>query len=60
MQKATFTVYEAAEYIGVGRNTMYKLVKEKNFPSIRIKKQIRIPIKALDQWLETEAAKELY
>ena len=59
MSKATFTVKEAAAYLGIGRNKAYELVNDKAIPSIRIGKQFRIPVKALDRWLDTASASNL-
>lgn len=52
-------VKEAAAYIGLGRNRMYNLIHQKNLPAIKIGKQFRIPIKSLNDWLETSASKNL-
>ena len=59
MSKATFTVKEAAAYLGIGRNKTYDLLNERAIPYVRIGKQFRIPIKALDRWLETASASNL-
>lgn len=50
---------EAAEYIGIGRNKIYQLINEGVIPSVKIGRQFRLPIKAIDQWLETEAQKSI-
>lgn len=50
-QKATLTVAETAEYIGLGRNKTYQLINEKTIPSIKLGRQFKIPKIALDQWL---------
>lgn len=59
MPKATFSVMETAEYIGIGRNKIYQLINEGVIPSVKIGRQFRLPIKAIDQWLETEAQKSI-
>lgn len=51
MQKATLTVKETAEYIGLGRNKTYQLINEKTIPSIKLGRQFKIPKIALDEWL---------
>lgn len=51
MDKATMSVSQTAEYIGVGRNQMYNLIKLNQVPYIKFGKQIRVPIKALESWL---------
>ena len=52
IEKATFTVQEVAQYLGIGRNKAYELVQEKRFPILKIGKQIKVPIKPLERWLE--------
>lgn len=60
MEKNTgcFGVEEARQYMGVGRTTMYELVRRADFPTVRIGKRIIIPKESLDRWLETQANKE--
>ena len=55
--KATFTVRELAQYLNIGRAAAYRLVNEGVVPSLRIGKQIRIPIAAVQRWLEEAALK---
>jgi len=43
---------EAAEVIQVCRSKMYLMLAEGLLPSIRIGKSIRIPLKALEGWVE--------
>lgn len=40
MQKATFSVIEAAEYIGIGRNKIYQLINEGIIPSSKNRSSI--------------------
>jgi excisionase family DNA binding protein len=54
--RATFSVEEAAEVLGIGRNTCYEQVKIGSIPSIRVGKRILIPRAALDRMLAGEAA----
>ncbi len=50
--KLLLKVMEAGEMLGIGRSRMYEMVDTKELPSIRIGKSIRIPVKALNQWVE--------
>ncbi len=50
--KLLLKVMEAGECIGCGRSRMYEMVATKELPSIRIGKSIRIPVKALNEWVE--------
>lgn len=56
--KMTITVEEMATMIGISRSVAYQLVKEPDFPVIRIsERRLIIPIKSLEKWLETKAVK---
>ena len=58
MEKLCYTVKEAASVIGVSVPTMYEIARREDFPSIRVsEKRIVIPCRALEDWLEREAAK---
>ena len=52
MDKLLLKVSEAGEMIGVGRSRMYEMLYTGEIPSIRIGKSIRIPVKALNEWVE--------
>lgn len=41
---------EAAQIVGVGRTTLYKLIKSREIPTCRLGKSIRIPVPALQDW----------
>lgn len=49
--KLTYTVLEMAKALNVGRNKAYELVRTEGFPVIYIGSTIRIPIEALNRWL---------
>lgn len=51
LKKATFSVKELAAYLNVGKAAAYRLVHDGTLPSVRIGRQIRIPIAAVDRWL---------
>lgn len=56
--KMTVTVEEMAELIGVSRSVAYQLVKEKDFPVIRVsERRLIIPIKSLESWLASRAVR---
>lgn len=50
-EKLTYTVAEMAQVLNIGRNKAYELVKTEGFPAIYIGSTIRIPIEALNRWL---------
>lgn len=49
--KLTYTVPEMAKALGIGKNKAYELIKTEGFPVIYIGASIRIPIEALNNWL---------
>lgn len=53
--KLTISVAELASCLGIGKNRAYQLTKQNGFPRILVGKKIIIPIKSLEQWLETQA-----
>lgn len=46
------SVKEMAEVLNIGLNTAYRLLKEKEIPSVRVGRQHRISRKALIAYLE--------
>ena len=47
------TVPEMAKYLRIGRNNAYELVKEQGFPALKLGRQIRIPLMALNDWISS-------
>ena len=45
-------VNEAAEVLGIGRTTVYELVAKGELPTVRIGRSVRIPISAIEAWVE--------
>lgn len=55
MEKCTMTPEELAAYLGIGRSSVYKLIGEKQFATVRIGRRILIPIKNVNSWLDGES-----
>jgi excisionase family DNA binding protein len=49
------TVKELAEVLRIGRSSAYELCRQHEFPVLRIGRSIRIPRKALFDWMERES-----
>ena len=45
---------EAAEAIGVSRAKVYQLIAENRLPSIKVGHSIRVPVRALAEWVERQ------
>lgn len=58
-QRLTLTINEAAEYSGIGRNTLRALVNWKKIPVIRVGNKIVIRTQTLDQFLLLNEGKNL-
>ena len=52
---ATMSAFEAAEFLGIGRNAVYEAVHRGDLPSLKINSRIRIPTHALLKKLESLA-----
>lgn len=59
VKKLTYTVIEMAEALNISKNRAYELVKIEGFPVVYIGKSIRIPIVALNQWLNSNIGKTI-
>ncbi len=52
MEKLLLRVTEASQLTGYPKNTVYGLIASGQLKSIRLGKAIRIPLKALEEWIE--------
>lgn len=53
---AFYTVEDIQRLLGIGRNTAYKLVSEKDFPAIYVGNRIVIPADLFQAWIGKHAA----
>ena len=51
MEKATISVQQLSDQLGISLHKAYELVRRDDFPSIRIGTRILIPTDAFMQWL---------
>jgi excisionase family DNA binding protein len=54
--KAFYRVLEAAEILNLGRTKMYQLIRSGLIPSVKLDGNIRIPVKALHDWIDSHIA----
>ncbi len=52
VEKATLTVRELSEMLGIGLTTAYGLIKQKQFHTIKVGRKILIPKATVQKWLE--------
>lgn len=57
-EKLTLTVEEAAETLGISRNSAYTLAKSGELPTIRLGRRLLVPKRALDQLLGAGAGSD--
>ena len=53
-ESLTITVEEAAQRLGIGRNTAYEAVQRGEIPSLRIGRRLLVPVAALERLLAGE------
>lgn len=56
IQRHTYTVPEAAEVLGISRNSAYEAVRTGQIPSVRFGRRIVVPHKVIERLLSGEAA----
>jgi len=54
-ERMTLSVVEAAQQLGIGKNTAYALVRRGDLPHIRIGGRIRVPAEQLKAWVNAHA-----
>lgn len=57
MEKTTMSVQELAAQMGISLPKAYELVKEPDFPTIRVGTRILIPVEAYREWLIRNSVK---
>jgi excisionase family DNA binding protein len=51
MEKLLLKITEAAEMAGIGRSLAYQFVHTGQWPSVKIRGALRIPLRGLEQWI---------
>ena len=57
-EKLTLNVTQAAQQLGLSRNSVYQGVLAGDIPSVRVGKRILIPVRALERMLESAGKPE--
>lgn len=52
VNRAAYSVKEAAQALGLSHQTIYTLIHSNDFPAIKIGGRTLVPVAALDKWLE--------
>lgn len=50
--KQVMDIKELAEYLGIGKSTIYNLIRQKKIPASKIGKQYRFSKDVVDSWLK--------
>ena len=59
MERATYTIEEVAEILGIGRSSAYQAARSREIPTIRIGKRLLVPRIALERMLAETSADEI-
>ncbi len=57
MERMLLTVAEAAEVLGVGKSTVYDLMRTRQLPSVKLGRLRRVPVADLDRFVTELAAR---
>ena len=57
-ERLLMTVEEAARYLGIGRTLAWRLVQERQLPSVRVGRCVRVPVRDLETWVEKQRQDE--
>lgn len=58
MERTTITVDELSEWIGISKDLVYSLCREKKIPHMRIGKRILFKISSVEKWLDEQEVKD--
>jgi excisionase family DNA binding protein len=58
MKKLTVTIDEAANALGIGRNSAYAAARTGELPTVRVGKRLLVPIAALETMLSKPKGKD--
>ncbi|RWZ59862.1 DNA-binding protein [Halobacillus fulvus] len=58
MNRRTMTVLEAAEYLGVCKDTIYTMVRTKEIPHFRLRRRIFFSQETIDAWIHDQELKQ--
>ena len=51
MERATYTIEEVAEILGIGRSSAYQAVRAGDIPTIKVGRRLLVPRAALERML---------
>lgn len=57
--KRTYTVAEICEILGVGRASVYNLIKEGAFKAVLVDSKYRVIKASFDEWLDSDNGQEV-
>lgn len=53
-ERLLLTVEEAARCLGIGKTLAWRLVQEGQLPSVRLGRCVRVPRRALEEWVQEQ------
>jgi excisionase family DNA binding protein len=56
--RAVLTPAEAARVLRMSRSKTYAMIRSGELPAIHIGRAVRVPVRALEAWIDEQAARE--
>jgi excisionase family DNA binding protein len=56
MERVLITPAEAAEVLGISVRTVYRVIRRGDLPVVRVGRCPRIPVKAMNRWVDSQLA----
>ncbi|MBP1950250.1 helix-turn-helix domain-containing protein [Virgibacillus litoralis] len=54
-----FTVQQASQYLGIHRDTIYTMVRQKEIPHFRLRRRIMFSKEAIDSWIREQESESV-
>ncbi|MEW6557876.1 MAG: helix-turn-helix domain-containing protein [Elusimicrobiota bacterium] len=60
MEKRLLNINEAAEYMGLSKNTLYAWVCQRRIPFVKCGRLTKFDIRDIDKWIDEKKVKEQF
>lgn len=50
---------DAADVLGISRSKLYELIAERTIPTVQVGKRARVPLKALEAWVDQQVHEQV-
>lgn len=59
MERKTITVAETADYIGISKEQVYKMIREGEMPGVKVGRRVLIDKHSIDRWFADQEEAQL-